>query len=101
MPSVQRVHEAFKDKDVVVLAISIDGGGIQAVKSYVMKYAYTVPALVDTGMEVARKFGVRAVPTTYIIDRQGMVVASGFGPVDFDRPEFRDYIQTLVAQPGG
>ena len=31
MPSVQRVHEAFKDKDVVVLAISVDGGGEKAV----------------------------------------------------------------------
>jgi peroxiredoxin len=101
MPSVQRVHDAFKDTDVVVLAISVDGGGIQTVKSYVMKHGYTIPALVDAGMEVARKFGVRAVPMTYVVNRQGVVVASGFGPVDFDRPEFREYLQTLVAQPGG
>jgi peroxiredoxin len=99
MPSVQRVHEALQDKDAVMLTISLDGGGIQTVKPYVIQHGYTMPALVDSGMEVARKFGVRAVPTTYVINRQGMVVASGFGPVDFDHPEFRQYIQTLVAQP--
>jgi thioredoxin-like negative regulator of GroEL len=71
------------------------------VQSYLTKNGYSLPALMDTGMEVARKFGVRAVPTTYVIDRQGMVVASGFGPVDFDRPEFRQYLQALVGHPQG
>lgn len=101
MPSVQRVHAALKDKDVVMLAISVDGSGMPAVKSYITKHGYTMPTVVDSDMEVARKFSVRAVPMTYVVNRQGMVVASGFGPVDFDHPEFREYLQTLVAQPRG
>jgi peroxiredoxin len=100
MPSVQRAHETLPEQDVVVLAISVDGGGMSAVKSYIAKHGYTMPALIDTGMEVARKFGARGVPTTYIVDRHGKIVASGFGPIDFDRPEFREYIQALLAQPG-
>ena len=64
MPSVQRVHNAFKDKDVVVLAISIDGGGEKAVKSFMAKRDSTVPTPGDVRMETARKFGVRGVPTT-------------------------------------
>ena len=88
MPSVQRVHEAFRDKDVVVLAISVDGG-------------YTFMTPVDVRMDIARKFGVRRVPTTYVINRQGAIVAHGFGPVDFDSPAFVQYIQALAAQPRG
>jgi peroxiredoxin len=87
-------------QDVVVLAISVDGGGMNAVRSFITKHGYTMPALIDTGMEVARKFGARGVPTTYIVDRHGKIVANGFGPIDFDRPEFREYIQALLAQPG-
>jgi peroxiredoxin len=101
MPSVQRAHEAFKDQDVVVLTISVDGGGLKAVQAYVDRHGLTMPTAVDNGMDVARKFGARAVPTTYIINRQGVVVAGGFGPVDFDHPEFRNYVQALVAQPRG
>jgi peroxiredoxin len=101
MPSVQRVHEAFKDKDVVVLAISIDGGGAKAVKSFVAKHGYTFPTPVDARMDTARKFGARGVPTTYVINRQGAIVAHGFGPVDFDSPAFAQYIQALVAAPRG
>jgi peroxiredoxin len=100
MPSVQRAHEALQDQDAVVLTISVDGGGMSAVKPYIAKHGYTVPTLIDTGMEVARKFRARGVPTTYIVDRQGKIVASGFGPINFDRPEFREYIQALLAQPG-
>ena len=101
MPSVQRVHEAFRDKDVVVLAISVDGGGEKAVKSFMAKRGYTFTTPVDVGMDIARKFGVRGVPTTYVINRQGAIVAHGFGPVDFDSPAFVQYIQTLVAEPRG
>jgi peroxiredoxin len=101
MPSVQRVHETFKDKDVMVLAISVDGGGEKAVKSFMTKRGYTFTTPVDVGMEIARKFGVRGVPTTYVINRQGAIVAHGFGPVDFDSPAFVQYIQALVAEPRG
>ncbi len=101
MPSVQRVHDAFKDKDVAVLAVSVDGGGAKAVKSFIAKGGYTFTTPVDARMEIARKFGVRAVPTTYVINRHGAIVAHGFGPVDFDSPAFVQYIQTLAAEPRG
>jgi hypothetical protein len=52
-------------------------------------------------MEVARKFGVRGVPSTYVINRQGAIVAHGFGPVDFDSPAFGQYLQALTAEPRG
>lgn len=101
MPSVQRVHEAFQDKDVVVLAVSIDGGGEKAVKAFLATRGYSFAIPVDARMEVARKFGVRGLPTTYVINRQGAIVAHGFGPVDFDSPAFVQYLQALVAEPRG
>jgi len=98
---VQRVHEAFRGKDVVVLAISVDGGGEKAVKSFMAKRGYTFTTPVDVRMDIARKFGVRGVPTTYVINRQGAIVAHGFGPVDFDSPAFVQYIEALAAEPRG
>ena len=101
MPSVQRVHDALKDKDVAVLAVSVDGGGAKTVKSFIAKGGYTFTTPVDVHMDIARKFGVRGVPTTYVINRHGAIVAHGFGPVDFDSPAFVQYIQTLAAEPRG
>lgn len=101
MPSVQRVHEALKDTEAVVLLMAIDGGGKQRVQSYLAEQAVTVRTLVDARMEVARKFGVRAVPTTFVVDRSGAVVAVGRGPVDFDSPALLKYIQGLLARSHG
>ena len=101
MPSVQRAHDAFKDQQAAMLSISIDGGGLSAVQRYVAKHGFTMPILVDQGMEIARQFGARGVPTTFIVDRQGNMVASGHGRIDFDAPAFRNYIQALLsASPG-
>jgi peroxiredoxin len=101
MPSVQRAHEALKDKDAVVLTISLDGTGERAVKPFLVAHGYTVPALVDPRMEVARAFGVRAVPATIVVDRAGAIVARGMGAFDMASPEFLQYVGSLLGQPRG
>jgi peroxiredoxin len=98
MPSVQRAHEAFKNDGVTVLAISIDGTGVQAAKPVIDegKFGFEVP--VDQNMLTARRFGVRGVPMTFIVDRHGSIVAQGFGPIDFDAPAFRDFVRAVAAR---
>ena len=71
MPSVQKAHELFQDKDVAILVISIDGKGERAVAPLMTTHGYTFPSLVDQRMEVARKFGMRLVPTTYVLNQKG------------------------------
>jgi peroxiredoxin len=96
---VQRVTEALKDKDVVVLPISIDGTGEKAVRPYMEKHGYTFETLIDQRMEVARQFGVRGTPTTVVVNRRGEIVARGLGPFDLESPEFTRYLDQLLAQP--
>jgi len=95
MPSVQRAYTDFKDKNIRILAISIDAGGANDVKPFLTEHQYTMPVLLDTTMEVFSRYGLFGTPGTFVADRQGMVVAKG-SAVDFDRPEFRDYILSLV-----
>ncbi len=98
---MQRVTDAMKDQDVVILPISIDGRGESAVKPYMTKNGFTFPTLIDQRMEVARQFGVRGTPTTVVVNRAGKIIARGLGPFDLESPEFRQYLRTLLAQPPG
>jgi peroxiredoxin len=98
---VQRVTEEVKRPDVVILPISIDGTGENAVKPYMAKNGFTFPTLIDQRMDVARQFGVRGTPTTVVIDRAGKIVARGIGPLDLETPEFKQYLQALLAQSPG
>ena len=54
-----------------------------------------MPVPLDPKMEVFSKYGLFGTPGTFVADRQGMLVAKG-SAVDFDRPEFRDYVLSLV-----
>jgi peroxiredoxin len=96
---VQRVIEALKDKNVVVLPISIDSNVEKALKPYMEKHGYTFDTLIDQRMDVARQFGVRGTPTTVVVNRQGEIVARGLGPFDLESAAFGRYLDELLAQP--
>jgi hypothetical protein len=49
-------------------------------------------------MAVARKFGARGVPMTYVVDRKGMIRAQGFGPVDLDSKQFLEYVKSVAGR---
>jgi peroxiredoxin len=97
MPSVQKAHERFQDKNVSILVISIDGQGERAVAPFMTKHGYTFPSLIDQRMEVARKFGMRLVPTTYVVNREGMIVGAGYGPIDLAGTEFIQFLEALLS----
>ncbi len=94
---MQKAQELFREKDVVILTISIDGLGERAVKPFMAMHGYSFPSLIDPTMEVARQFGVRLVPTTYVMNREGVIVGAGFGPVDLSSPEFIQYLESVLS----
>jgi cytochrome c biogenesis protein CcmG/thiol:disulfide interchange protein DsbE len=91
----------LKDKQAVILPISIDGSGENAVKPYMAKNGLAFSTLIDQRMEVARQFGVRGTPTTVVVNRDGKIVARGLGPFDLESPAFAKYLEALLAQPRG
>lgn len=93
---MQRAHNELKKDGIHVITISIDGTGEAAVKPVFAKGGYTMPALLDQKMQVARGFGVRGVPSTVIIDSKGMINARGLGHVDFDGQVLRRYARDLA-----
>ena len=97
MPSVQKAHELFQGKDVVILTISIDGKGERAVAPLMGAHGYTFTSLVDQRMEVARQFGMRLVPTTYVVNQVGVIVGAGYGPIDLAGPEFMQFVESVLA----
>ena len=94
---MQKAHERFQDRDVAILTISIDGRGERAVAPFMTQHGYTFPSLVDQRMEVARKFGMRLVPTTYVLNREGAIVGAGYGPIDVAGPEFVQFLEALLS----
>ncbi len=72
-PHVQKLHDAYGNRGLTVLAFSIDRTE-QAAKEYLAKRGYTFNVAMHTA-EVNRWFGRnRTLPETYVVDAKGRVV---------------------------
>jgi peroxiredoxin len=96
MPSMERLHRAYKDRGVVVLAISLDSQGASVVKPFVKKFALTFQVGLDPKMAVRETYGVWAVPSTFLIDRNGKRVLFANGARQWDSKAAHAVIESLL-----
>ncbi len=95
MPSLQRLHQAVKDKGVMILAISVDQDA-QAYQRFLRDYGLSFVTSRDPGQRISAMYGTFKFPETFIIDRQGRVVRKIIGPLAWDRPEVIDFLLSLT-----
>ena len=96
MPSMERLHQRFKDKGLVVLALSEDADGATVVAPYLKKHNLTFPVGLDPKMSVAGLYGVWAIPSTFIIDKKGNRALFANGPREWDGPHAQALFQSLL-----
>ncbi len=72
MPAIQRRYDAFKDQGFVVLAVNVDEP-ITEVGAFIHALDLTFPVLLDPGAAVNDLYRVRGLPTSYIVDREGII----------------------------
>jgi cytochrome c biogenesis protein CcmG/thiol:disulfide interchange protein DsbE len=93
IPRIEKIHNAYKDKGLVVLAISIDQGDWDFVKSFLKSYGVTYTVLKGTD-DVLIKYRVRSIPMTLILDKNGNIAKQYFGFGDED--EFERSIKAIL-----
>jgi cytochrome c biogenesis protein CcmG/thiol:disulfide interchange protein DsbE len=96
MPSMEELYKQFKDKDFVFLTISVDYAGIKLVKEFIEKHRYTFPVLIDPQCETLDLFEVKGIPTTFLIDKKGIIVGRAIGPKDWKRSEVVSIVNLLL-----
>ncbi|MCM0020097.1 MAG: TlpA family protein disulfide reductase, partial [Tagaea sp.] len=72
MPALDRLHAALAQEGIEVVAISVDRGGLrQAAPFFEVNGLKNLPVYLDPSGASMRALGVRGLPTTIVIDRQG------------------------------
>lgn len=98
MPSMERLYQTFRHTDFALLAVSMDRQGAQAAKPYIENLQLTFPVLVDPTNEISRRYGVRGLPSTYLIDPDGQLLGAVVGARDWYRAEAKALIAGLLRQ---
>ena len=94
MPSMERAWQQLKKHDVVMLAVDV-GEDLDTVYTFLADYPVSFPLLLDEEAEVVRKFPVRGLPTSYVIDPEGRLVYQAIGGREWDEPELLEKVRAL------
>jgi cytochrome c biogenesis protein CcmG/thiol:disulfide interchange protein DsbE len=80
-PELERVQKSLaKSGDGTVLGVTYRDASDDSLK-FVKQYGITYQSIRDVNGKLAQKYGTRALPETFVIDRQGHVVALSRGQV--------------------
>ena len=96
MPSMEALYHDFKDQGFEILAISSDIEGQSVVDPFVKDYELSYPVLLDPDFYLADKYLIRSVPTTVLVDQNGIITHKIVGARDWNSPESRDLIKRLL-----
>jgi peroxiredoxin len=96
MPGMEALHQQLKEKNFVMLTISVDYEGIKPVQEFISKHRYTFPVLLDPKGETLDLFEVKGIPTTFFVDKKGKMVGKAIGPRDWKSIEVESLINLLI-----
>jgi len=97
MPSMERLTQALSGEAFAVLAVDV-GEDPDTITTFTSQFdtTPTLPILLDTRSRVMQTWKVAGLPTTFLVDRQGRIVASAIGGREFDHPEIIQAIRELL-----
>ena len=86
-PALDALAASLKDRGVDVLAVSVDAGRKNLDAFLAAQPIKAMRILIDPEMTAADAFKVAALPTSFIIDRQGRIrfTHAGYGPEAVER----------------
>ena len=80
MPELQRLHERLASAGVTVLGIN-QSETPQAIANYQQALGVDFPTVIDQRLGVSRQYLVNSIPTTFFIDREGVIRSMFIGPM--------------------
>lgn len=85
LPHLQKVYEEYSTKGIVFVAVSLDNPrNKQMISDFLTKNKVSLPVYIDPTGEVAKKFKITAIPTTFLLGKGGEVIyqVRGYRPGD-------------------
>ena len=98
MPSMEKLHQELSPEGLEIIAVSIDASGMDVVKPFMEEHKLTFTALMDPDGEIRRLYKITGIPESYIIDKQGVIVAKIIGSRDWGGTEAIRYFRKLIEQ---
>jgi peroxiredoxin len=96
IPLIEKFSQGMKGQ-VTVFLVAIDGENEKRIQRIIKDKKITLPVLLDVREKIARSYGIRMVPTTFLINPEGMMVGMIVGQREWDTPETWSVMKEIFA----
>ena len=97
MPLLDDIYKQYKDMGFVLIGVNVEPDAHDA-NAWLAKTPVSYPILSDPKSAVSQLYQVQAMPTTVIIDRQGVVRYVHNGYLPGDENQYMNSIRSLIVQ---
>jgi peroxiredoxin len=98
MPAMQRLYAKLAPRGFELVAISVDEDA-RAVERFRDRLGLTFPIGLDAQRDAAERYQSFRYPESFLVDREGVLVARYIGERDWDAPEYVNRIARLLDAP--
>jgi peroxiredoxin len=95
MPSMEALYQRFKEKGLEFVVVDINEN-VREVKEFINEYTLTFPVVLDTNGAVSNNYNIQAIPSTYIIDRDGKIMSQTVGGRNWNTPAIMAAFEELL-----
>lgn len=94
MPAMQALYEDLGGEGFEIVAVNLQEDP-ETVRSFMDEHGFDFPVLLDRDGSVAREYGVRGIPTSYVVDPRGRLVAMYVGPYEWNGDGITEALRAL------
>ena len=93
MPSLQNLQNNTNFKNLKILPINIGQEDKNSIKNFFSEVNIkTFEIFYDSDVKLAKKFSLRGIPTSVLINKDGYEFAKIIGSIDFENPKFVNWL---------
>lgn len=79
IPHFKELYTQYKEKGLEIIGVALDDGGLQDVKPFAEENGINYPILLGNDKVTRDYGGIKGIPTTFVIDRQGNIIEKFLG----------------------
>lgn len=85
MPDMQKFYERYKDAGIEILAVNLlESGSKEETGAFIKEFDIQFPVLLDEKGQVSSVYKATAIPTSYLIDSNGIVQHKIIGAMSYN-----------------
>ncbi len=95
MPAMERLYRTYEKRGLAVVAVNF-GESKAELQDFATALSLSFPIMLDSQGDAARTLGVRGLPVTFLLDRDGRILWKAMGPREWDSVASRAYFEKLL-----